>query len=113
MISLSVSTQSDLNRVIAAGVPSDRLIGFTGVEDPNSRLFSILNSQDVEVIFGTLGGSQSIDDEILALGDNAYYARLAGMGVDLIATDQPVEAQRALEQAGKGAVAGVCGIDRS
>lgn len=113
MISLSVSTQSDLNRVIADGVPSDRLIGFTGVEDPNSRLFSILNSQDVEVIFGTLGGSRSIDNEISASGDDTYYATLADMGVDLIATDRPVEAQKALDRAGKGAVAGVCGIDRS
>ena len=113
MISLSVSTQSDLNRVIAAGVPSDRLIGFTGVEDPNSRLFSVLNSQDVEVIFGTLGGSRSIDKEIAASGGDGYYATLAEMGVDLIATDRPVEAQKALDQAGKGAVAGSCGIDRS
>ncbi len=113
MISFSVSTQSDLNRAIAVGVPSDRLIGFAGVEDPNARLFSILNSQDVEVIFGTLGGSQSIDNEIAASGDNDYYAKLAGMGVDLIATDRPLAAQMALDQAGKGAVAGVCNIDRS
>ncbi len=113
MISLSVSTQSDLNRAIAAGVPSDRLIAFTGVEAPDPRLYSTLNGQDVEVIFGTLGRSQSIDAEIAASGDDAYYATLAGMGVDLIATDRPLEAQRALNQAGKGAVAGVCGIDRS
>lgn len=113
MISLSVSTQSDLNRAIAAGVPSERLIAFTGVEAPDPRLYSALNSQDVEVIFGTLGRGQSIDAEIAASGDDAYYAELAEMGVDLIATDRPLEAQKALNQAGKGAVAGVCGISKS
>lgn len=113
MISLSVSTQSDLNRAVAAGVPADRLLGFTGIDDPKPRLFSILNNQDIEVIFGTLGGTNSIDDEIAASGDDSFYATLAGMGVDIIATDRPVEAQAALNEAGRGVAAGVCGVEKS
>lgn len=112
MISLSVSTQSDLNRAVAAGVPLDRLLGFTGVDDPRPRLFSILAGQDVEVVFGTLGGRDSIDEQIRASGDDALYASLADMGADVIATDRPLEAQAALDAAGRGAKAGECGINR-
>lgn len=112
MISLSLSTQTDLNRAVAAGVPADRLLGFTGIDDPKPRLFSILNNQDVEVIFGTLGGRQSIDTRIEASGDDAFYASLAGMGADIIATDRPLAAQAALDAAGRGARPGQCGVAR-
>lgn len=112
MISLSISTQTDLNRAVAAGVPAERIVGFTGVEDPKPRLFSLLNNQDVEVIFGTLGGAQSIDRQIAASGDDSFYATLAGMGADIIATDRPLEAQAALDAVGRGAAPGQCGVDR-
>ncbi|MEZ5896217.1 MAG: glycerophosphodiester phosphodiesterase family protein [Parvularculaceae bacterium] len=113
MISLSLGSQSDLNRAIAAGVPADKLLGFTGIEDPRPRLFSILNNQDIEVIFGTLGGRQSIDNDIARSGDDAFYATLAGMGVDIIATDRPLAAQAALDASGRGAKSGQCGVSRS
>ncbi len=110
MISLSVRAQSDLNRAAAAGIPAERLLGFTGAEDPKPRLFSILNDQEIEVIFGTLGGGGAIDRRIEQSGEETLYADLAGIGVDIIATDRPVAAQAALNAAGRGAVAGVCGI---
>jgi glycerophosphoryl diester phosphodiesterase len=113
MISLSLSAQSDLNRAVAAGVPADRLLGFTGLDDPKPRLFSILNGQDVEVIFGTLGGDDAIDDQIAASGDDSRYASIAGMGADIIATDRPLAAQAALDAGGRGAKAGACGVERT
>lgn len=112
MISLNVSTQTDLNRAVAAGVPAERLLGFTGIEDPKPRLFSLLNSQDIEVIFGTLGGRDSIDIEIEASGDDSLYARIAAMGADIIATDRPLAAQAALDAERRGATAGLCGVSR-
>lgn len=113
MIALSVSTQSDLNRAIAAGVPAERLLGFTGIDDPKPRLFSILDGQDIEVIFGTLGGRQSIDAEIEASGTDSLYAGIAAMGADIIATDRPLAAQAALDADGRGAKPGACGVARS
>ena len=110
MISLSLASQSDLNRAVAEGIPADRLLGFTGVEAPNSRLFATLAERDVEVIFGTLGGADSIDAEIARSGDEGAYADLSRDGVDIIATDRPIEAQKELEEAGRAAKSGVCGI---
>ena len=112
MISLSVNAMSDLNRAVAAGVPDDRLLGFTGTESPRPRLFSILDSRDVEVIFGTLG-HDGIDQDIARSGENNQYADIAAMGVDIIATDRPLAAYAALKEAGRAPQEGACGISKS
>lgn len=112
MISLSLDTQSELNRAVAAGVSDDRLLGFTGTEDPRPRLFSILNGRDVEVIFGTLGGRDSIDNDIARSGYEALYADIAAQGADIIATDRPREAYAALKAAGRAPEAGQCGVTK-
>jgi len=112
MISLSLNSQSDLNRAVASGIPDDKLLGFTGTEDPRPRLFSILNGRDVEVIFGTLGGRNSIDRDIAQNGDNDRYADIAGQGVDIIATDRPYAAHDALVNAGRAPNDGQCGISK-
>lgn len=112
MISLSLDSQSGLNRAVAEGLPDDRLMGFTGTEAPRARLFGILNDRDVEVIFGTLGRGDSIDNAIARDGDEDRYAAIAAQGVDIIATDRPLEAQAALDAAGLGVRDGVCGVTR-
>ena len=112
MISLSLDTQSELNRAVAAGIPDNRLLGFTGIEDPRPRLFSILNGRDVEVIFGTLGGRDSIDNDIAKSGYEALYADIAAQGADIIATDRPREANAALAAAGRSVTAGECGVSK-
>ena len=112
MISLSVNSQSELNRAVAAGIPADRLLGFTGIEDPRPRLFNLLNDRDVEVIFGTLGGYDAIDKAIARSGDEERYAEIARQGVDVLATDRPIEAHKALAEAGAAPTAGACGVSR-
>ena len=112
MISLNLSSPSDLKRAIASGVPAERLLGFTGVDTPNPQLFSLLGERDIEVVFGTLGGRDSIDREIERTGDGSRYAALAAMGADIIATDAPLRAQAALDAAGRAATAGRCGVSR-
>lgn len=110
MISLSIDSQSDLNRAVAAGIPADRLLGFTGIESPRPRLFNLLNNRDVETIFGTLGGRDSIDRDIANSGDEARYGEIAAAGADIIATDRPREAFAALTDAGRAPSNGVCGV---
>lgn len=113
MISLSISSQSELNRAVAAGIPAHRLLGFTGTDDPRPRLFSILDGRDVEVIFGALGGRDSIDAAIARSGAETIYANIAADGADIIATDRPREASAALRAAGQGVENGQCGVTRS
>jgi glycerophosphoryl diester phosphodiesterase len=113
MISLGINSQSELNGAVAAGIPANRLMGFTGIEAPRPRLFSTLNARNVEVIFGTLGGSGSIDREIARSGDAARYADIAALGVDIIATDRPKLAHGALAKAGRAPENGACGVSKS
>ncbi|MBB5517661.1 glycerophosphodiester phosphodiesterase family protein [Amphiplicatus metriothermophilus] len=113
MISLSLDTVSALNRAVAAGVPDERLLAFTGLDAPRPRLNDALDARDVETIFGALGRpDRSIDGAIAASGDEARYAEIAAAGVDIIATDRPRQAHAALAAAGRGARDGVCGIAR-
>lgn len=112
MISLELSSQSDLNRAIASGVPADKIIAFTGIEAPDPRLYGVLAEQNVEVIFGTLGGKDSIDKKIAASGDNSLYTELSEEGVDLIATDRPLAVEDALQKAGRAPKPGQCGITK-
>lgn len=112
MISLSLESQSELNRAVAEGLPTNRLLGFTGTEAPRQRLFRILNDRNVEVIFGTLGRGDSIDHEIARSGAEERYADIAEQGVDIIATDRPLEAYAALTASGQAASAGTCGISQ-
>ncbi len=110
MISLSVDSQTDLNRAVAAGIPADRLLAFTGTEAPKPRLLDILDDRQVEAIFGTLGGRDSIDNDIERTGNASRYAEIAGLGVDIIATDRPRAAYAALVDANRAPTAGDCGV---
>ena len=110
MISLSMESQSDLNRAVASGIPKDRLLAFTGTRNPQPRLFSLFDDDDIEVIFGTLGGAQSIDNQIARSGDEALYAEYSEAGVDIIATDRPLEAHNALLVHNVGLRDGLCGV---
>lgn len=110
MISLSVSSQSEINRAVAAGVPENRLIAFTGVEATRPRLLTLLDRRKIESIFGTLGGANSIDATIARSGNDGRYVEIVADGVDIIATDRPRAAHNALLEAGRAPVDGVCGI---
>jgi glycerophosphoryl diester phosphodiesterase len=112
MISLDIDSMSDLNHAVAAGVPADRLLGFTGTAEPRPRLFDALSGRHVEIVFGTLGYENSIDMAIAASRDDSQYADIAAMGVDLIATDRPEAAHAALAAAGRGARGGLCGVEK-
>lgn len=111
MISLNMDEPGDLAAAAKAGIESDRLLAFTGTAAPNTPLYDALNAADVEVIFGTLG-RQGIDATAAATGDDSQYTELSRIGVDILATDRPLEAEAALETSGRSAKADLCGVRR-
>ncbi|MEM9085979.1 MAG: glycerophosphodiester phosphodiesterase family protein [Pseudomonadota bacterium] len=114
LISYSISKPGDLDEIIAAGVPSDRIVAFTGTRLARPDLFAALDNQDVEVIFGTLGRpSVSIDGVIECFGTPERYAELSEGGVDVLATDRGRAAASALAEAGRLPEVGQCGVARS
>lgn len=101
MISATIRSTDDLEALVAAGVPKSRLLAWTGNDAPDPDLYRALDEAGVEVIFGTLGGRDSFDERIARSGEDETYAALGRDGVDILATDRPVEASEALRAGGR------------
>ena len=112
LISLAMDRPGAVAEAVAAGIPADRIVAFTGTRTVRPDLYAALNEADVEVIFGTLGGARSIDRQLERYGFDARYAELGALGVDVIATDRPREAAAALSEAGRLPGEGQCGVAR-
>jgi glycerophosphoryl diester phosphodiesterase len=96
MISVNIKDASELDGLKGAGVDLAHVLAWTGTEEPSSALNIALAQRGVEVLFGTLGGGQSWDARFAREGA-AQYAAFAETGIQLIATDRPVEAERDLD----------------
>jgi glycerophosphoryl diester phosphodiesterase len=98
MVSASGRTPAETATLLSMATP--RMLGFTGTQEPAPELLARMDAAGVEAITGTLGRpGQRLDDRYLADGDGSEYAGLAARGVTLIASDQPVEAWKALKKA--------------
>lgn len=114
LLSYSVSKPGDLDAIVEAGIPADRIIAFAGTRTARPDLYAVLDEADVEVIFGTLGRpDRSIDGVIARFGTPERYAELGEGGVDILATDRGREAAVALAQAKRLPEAGQCGVSRT
>jgi glycerophosphoryl diester phosphodiesterase len=86
-----------------------RILAWTGTREPNSALNVELAQKGVEVLFGTLGDQPTSWDNRFAREGDAGYTALADTGIHLIASDRPLEAMRAIDDAdGPGAPATAC-----
>jgi glycerophosphoryl diester phosphodiesterase len=96
VVNATVSGLAELEELHERGVEVEQIVAWTGTSSVDDRLNAALDARDVPVIFGTLGGGQSVDREIVRSGDEGRYAEIAAQGVDIIATDRPAEAYLAL-----------------
>lgn len=97
MLSASGRTPAEVSAI--EGLAGPRLLLFTGTREPDPGLVARFNRLGVEVIVGTLGRpGERLDDRYLADGTGRGYAGLVAMGVQLIASDQPVRAWEALRR---------------
>lgn len=113
LLSLSIGSTANLEELRAAGIPDEAMVAFTGTRIPRPELYAQLDEQNIEVIFGTLGRpDRSLDGVFERFGTDERYAELGEGGVDIIATDRPRAAARALAAAGRLAEVGLCGVGR-
>lgn len=100
VISASADGEADLDALIEAGVPLARVLAWTGTREPDAKVLGALDRRGVGVIVGTLGPpDRSVDGRIARGEAGPGYAEIAVMGADIIATDRPIEAYRALTAA--------------
>ena len=90
LISVSLTRDQTLKAISATGIPKERIVVWAGFRQlDEDRIMSIVE-EGFYVTFGTLGFGNSYDDRFAAAGDNAAYADVARLGVDMIATDRPL-----------------------
>lgn len=93
MISIGARNQEELQRVLESGIPTKNLIAFTGTRLSEASLFEAIHQNGMLTILGTLG---NLDKQAAARGDEKTYKGFLELGVDVLATDRPIEAAQAI-----------------
>jgi len=93
LISANMRNVEEADRVLATGIPPDRLVAFVGTRDPAPELYEKLKKLNIPTILGTMG---NLDNMAIAKGDQVYREFIA-RGAVILSTDRPVEAWRAIK----------------
>lgn len=109
MISLPAESVPALEGLSSLRFDLSRALAWTGTREPNPALNVQMAQKSVEVLFGTLGDQPTSWDNRFAREGDAGYTAFADTGVHMIASDRPLEAMRAIDDAdGPGAPATAC-----
>ena len=93
MLSVTIRNEEEIGRLEEAGIPWNRVIAFTGVSERSPEFNLALHDKGVFTILGTLG---NLDKSAEARGDE-LYAIFVQNGADILATDRPIEAAKAIQ----------------
>lgn len=93
MISASIQNEKDFRRLAEIGIPDNKIIAFVGTREANSELVELLHNHGVKTILGTLG---NLDKQANSKGYQ-LYADFVENGADVLSTDYPLEAKKALD----------------
>ncbi|HLS97035.1 MAG TPA: glycerophosphodiester phosphodiesterase family protein [Sphingobacterium sp.] len=92
MISASIKHAEDLIRLNDRDIPDTRIVAFVGTRRPDRSLTDLLHQHGVMCILGTMG---NLDRQAEERG-NHLYAEFIENGADILSTDRPLEAAKAL-----------------
>lgn len=93
MISASVKSEKDIVKLAEAGIPDNRIVAFVGTTQPKKELVELLHAHGIMTILGTMG---NLDKQADSRGYQVY-AEYVENGADILSTDRPAEAQKALD----------------
>ena len=93
MISASASGLDGTDRLLASGIPHDKLVAFVGVYEPERQVYDKLHAAGIRAILGTM---HNLDNRARIQGGSVYRTLVAN-GADILATDRPAAAAEALK----------------
>ncbi|GGC45942.1 glycerophosphoryl diester phosphodiesterase [Parapedobacter defluvii] len=93
MISASIQSPADLLRLNDHNIPDNRLVAFIGTREADKPLYDLLHGHGILCILGTMG---NLDKQASVRGDTVY-SNLVDRGADILSTDRPIDAGRALQ----------------
>lgn len=94
MLSVNIRNQDEWVRYRDTGIPSHRVIAFTGTVQSPVELYDTLHAYGIMGILGTLG---NLDGQAKARGAQ-MYRDWARAGVDMFSTDRPIEVYQELSR---------------
>ncbi|MDW7691588.1 glycerophosphodiester phosphodiesterase family protein [Flammeovirgaceae bacterium SG7u.111] len=93
MLSVSARNTDELERLLSAGIPTNRMVAFTGTTSSAPEHYIKLHELGIFCIMGTMG---NLDKKAEQKGIEVYQ-KLLDNGVDILATDRPTEAYKAIK----------------
>ncbi|RZK78267.1 MAG: glycerophosphodiester phosphodiesterase family protein, partial [Pedobacter sp.] len=99
MISASVRSAADLERLNQMGVPDNRIVAFVGTSAPEKAVYDLLHQKGIWCILGTMG---NLDRSAKAQGDELYQ-KLIKDGADILSSDRANESATQLLKLAKEA----------
>ncbi len=97
-ISVGIRNEEELKKYLESGIPTSRMVAFTGVYERSADFYEALHEQGIACIIGTIG---NIDNKAIARSGRVYI-QLFEKGVDIFATDYPLQVQQVLEEYSPG-----------
>lgn len=94
MISATVKSPEDLERLNKMGVPNDKIIAFVGITEPSKSLYEYLHGKGINAILGTMG---NLDRSAKANANKTIYSDLIANGADVLSTDEVALAGKQLD----------------
>ncbi|WP_369993821.1 glycerophosphodiester phosphodiesterase family protein [Winogradskyella sp.] len=92
LISVSARNHAEFDRLLQTEIPTENMIAFTGTRLSNASLYKRLHEENIVCILGTMG---NLDGQAGARGGE-MYKRWQKFGADILATDRPFEAYKAI-----------------
>jgi glycerophosphoryl diester phosphodiesterase len=92
LMSVSARNNDEFERLLAAKIPTENMLAFTGTRLSDASLFNILHAENIVCMLGTLG---NMDKQAKARGDQLYKT-WKDLGADIMATDRPFDAFHAI-----------------
>ncbi|MGI9527283.1 MAG: glycerophosphodiester phosphodiesterase family protein [Weeksellaceae bacterium] len=93
LLSVSARNMQELDWMLNTKIPTEKMVAFTGTKLSSDELYKKLNELKIPAILGTLG---NLDKRAAARGDHLYKT-WKDLGIQIIATDRPLEAYNALK----------------
>lgn len=93
VLSISIRSMEEFKRAANSGIPWKNMVAFTGTKESDPILYHKLHQRGVMCMLGTLG---NLDRKAIAKGDH-LYKEWAAKGIDIFATDRPLEVFKALK----------------
>ncbi|MFC2187032.1 glycerophosphodiester phosphodiesterase family protein [Fulvivirgaceae bacterium LMO-SS25] len=91
-ISMSLGSMDAIEQWRKSGIPAENVVAFVGTSERDAELYEILHKEGIYCILGTMG---NLDRSAATNGDE-LYTNLIRNGADILSTDRPVEAAKAL-----------------